>query len=88
MGGLKKQATDGNAWAATWLLTHHPRLRDHFSDAAIDRRIEKRTVASIIDAIAAAGLPPDQERAVLLQIQARGLAGDQSVGGGDADTLP
>lgn len=62
-----------NAWAATWLLTHHPRLRDHFSDAAAERRTERKTVATVVDAIAAAGLAPDDERRVLLQIQARGL---------------
>ena len=62
-----------NAWAATWLLTHHPRLRDHFSDAAAERRTERKTIATVVDAIAAAGLAPDDERRVLLQIQARGL---------------
>lgn len=85
---LREQSANGTTAAATWFLTHHPFFRDDFSDAAADRRVEKRTVASVIDAIAAAGLPPDQERAVLLQIQARGLAGDQPAGGGDADTLP
>ena len=62
-----------NPWAATWLLTHHPRLRDHFSDAAAERRTERKTIATVVDAIAAAGLAPDDERRVLLQIQARGL---------------
>ena len=78
LGGLRKSAegtidTPGNAWAASWLLTHHPRLRDFFSDAAAERRTEKRTLAQVVDAIAAAGLNPDDERRVLLQIQARGL---------------
>jgi len=73
MVGLKQQADNGNPWAATWLLTHHPRLRDLFSDAAAERRTEKRTVAQVVDAIASAGLAPDDERRVLLQIQARGL---------------
>jgi hypothetical protein len=71
--GIKKQADGGNPWAATWLLTHHPRLRDHFSDAAADRRVERKTVATVMDALASAGLTPDDERRVLLQIQARGL---------------
>jgi len=73
MKGLKVQADGGNPWAATWLLTHHPRLRDFFSDAAAERRTERKTVATIVDAIAAAGLSLDDERRVLLQIQARGL---------------
>ena len=62
-----------NAWAATWLLTHHPRLRDHFSDAAADRRVERKTVATVMEAIASATLAPDDERRLLLQIQAHGL---------------
>jgi transposase len=78
LGGLRKSAagtddTPGNAWAASWLLTHHPRLRDFFSDAAADRRVERKTVATVMDALASAGLTPDDERRVLLQIQARGL---------------
>jgi transposase len=62
-----------NLWAATWLLTHHPRLRDHFSDAAAERRTERKTIATVVDAIAAAGLTPEDESRVLLQINARGL---------------
>ncbi len=62
-----------NLWAATWLLTHHPRLRDHFSDAAAERRTERKTIAAVVDAIAAAGLTPEAERRVMLQINARGL---------------
>ena len=78
LGGLRRAASGSkdnppNAWAASWLLTHHPRLRDHFSDAAAERRTERKTVATVVDAIAAAGLAPDDERRVLLQIQARGL---------------
>jgi hypothetical protein len=68
-----QQRRDPNIWAATWLLTHHPRLRDHFSDAAAERRAERKTVSTVMDALAAAGLTPDDERRVLLQIQARGL---------------
>jgi hypothetical protein len=78
LGGLRTAASGskdnpGNPWAASWLLTHHPRLRDHFSDAAAERRTERKTIATVVDAIAAAGLAPDDERRVLLQIQARGL---------------
>ena len=62
-----------NLWAATWLLTHHPRLRDHFSDAAAERRTERKTIAAVVDAIAAAGLTPEDESRVLLHLNARGL---------------
>lgn len=73
LSGLRQSAENGNAWSATWLLTHHPRLRDHFSDAAADRRTERKTVATVLEAVAAAGLPPELERTLLLQMQARGL---------------
>ena len=72
-GYVKKSAENGNAWSATWLLTHHPRLRDHFSDAAAERKTERRTVATVLEAVTAAGLPADLERNLLLQMQARGL---------------
>ena len=74
---VTKSAGDGNTWAATWMLTHHPALRDQFSDAAADRRIERRTMASVVAAISAAGLPSDLERSVLLNLQARGLGAGQ-----------
>lgn len=73
MVGLKASADNGNPWSATWLLTHHPRLRDHFSDAAAERKTERKTVATVLEAVAAAGLPPELERTLLLQMQARGL---------------
>jgi len=81
LGCVTKSANDGNTWAATWMLTHHPALRDQFSDAAAERRVERRTMSAVVDAIAAAGLPVEQERTVLLQLQARGLGGKA-----DADT--
>ena len=71
--GLEESAASGNPWPATWLLTHHPRLRDHFSDAAADRRAERKTMATVLEAMAAAGLPADLEQALILQMQARGL---------------
>jgi transposase-like protein len=80
--GLQKSASDGNAWSATWLLTHHPRLRDHFSDAAAERKTERRTVATVLEAVAATGLTPDQEHTLMLQMQARGLGAVQVEGEG------
>lgn len=67
------QASEGSTQAATWLLTHHPSTRDHFSDAAAERKVERRTMSTVLEAIAAAGLPADMERTLLLQMQARGL---------------
>ena len=73
LGNLRDQAAEGSTQAATWLLTHHPALRDHFSDAAAERKTERKTVATVLEAVAAAGLPPELERTLLLQMQARGL---------------
>lgn len=70
---LKEQSSNGSTTAATWFLTHHPFFRDDFSDAAAERRTERKTVAAVVDAIAAAGLTPEDERRVMLQINARGL---------------
>lgn len=83
---LQRHAENGSTSAATWFLTHHPFFRDEFSDAAADRRVERQTIAAVIEAIAAAGLTPEQERAVLLQIDARGLAGSQRSSADDDDT--
>ena len=69
------QASDGSTQAATWLLTHHPSTREHFSDAAAERKVERRTVATVLEAVSAAGLPADLERTLLLQMAARGLGG-------------
>ena len=77
LSNLRDQAADGSTQAATWLLTHHPATRDHFSDAAAERKTERRTMATVLDAVAAAGLPADLERNLLLQMQARGLGAPQ-----------
>lgn len=58
---------------AQWWLTHNPRTRETWSDAAADRRAERKTMASVIEAIAATAMPPDLERTLLLNLQARGL---------------
>lgn len=70
---LRRAAGDGDTRAATWLLTHAPGWRETWSDAAAERRTERRTMALAVEAIAGVGLPPDQERAVLLALQAKGL---------------
>ncbi len=80
IANLRNQAKDGNTQAATWLLTHHPATRDHFSDAAAERKTERRTVATVLEAVAATGLTPDQEHTLMLQMQARGLGAVQGEG--------
>ena len=74
---LRQQAENGSTAAATWMLTHHPAVRDQFSDAAAERKVERRTIATVIEAITAAGLPQEDEQRLLLHMQARGLAAQQ-----------
>jgi hypothetical protein len=71
--GLTKKIADGEPKDAAWLLTHSPFFRDEWSDAAAERKTERRTVATMLEAVTAAGLPADLERNLLLQMQARGL---------------
>lgn len=73
LNSLHGQAEGGNVNAITWLLTHHPILRDQFSDAAAERRTERRVVTDVLVALTACNLPPETERTILLQLQARGL---------------
>jgi hypothetical protein len=72
---LAEKITCGEPKDAAWMLTHSPFFREDWSDAAAERRAERRTMSTVVDAIAAAGLPAEQERTVLLQLQARGLSG-------------
>ena len=70
---VTKAAGDGNTWAATWMLTHHPALRDQFSDAAAERRAVQRTLSGVVAAIETADLTADQRTRLLLNLQAQGL---------------
>ena len=80
---LKEQSSNGSTTAATWFLTHHPFFREDFSDHAAERRVERKTVAAVIDAITAAALDPEDERRLLLQIQARGLGAPAAADDGE-----
>lgn len=67
------RASNGDWRAAAWVLEHHPDFREQFSDAGYERRAERRVFALVVEAIAAAGFTPQQERRFLLELQARGL---------------
>jgi C4-dicarboxylate-specific signal transduction histidine kinase len=82
LNSLHGQADAGNVNAITWLLTHNPLTREHWSDAAAERRTERKTVGTVLEAVAAAGLPADLERNLLLQMQARGLGAAVQEGDG------
>ena len=62
-----------NDWrAAAWMLEHHPATREDFGDVARDERVRRELLGKVCNAIAAARLAPEDERRVLLQMQAHG----------------
>jgi hypothetical protein len=62
------------------MLTHHPALRDQFSDAAAERRAVGQCLSQVVAAIEAANLPDDQRTRLLLNLQAQGLGVQQGDG--------
>ncbi len=70
---------------ARWLLTHSPAWRDGWSDAAAERRALAAQCARMIQALEAAGLPPEIERRVLLHLRAAGVGVEVA---GLTDDLP
>jgi hypothetical protein len=69
---LRYQAGNGDTKANIFLLTHHPATRDHFSEAAATRKVEKRVIADVVGAIARSELTPESQTRLLLEIQALG----------------
>lgn len=73
--GQLREAAASDWRAAAWLLTHSPATREHFSDAGYERRAIRQALATVIKAITAAGLTPDDQMRLLLQLEAHGLSG-------------
>lgn len=71
IGKVAEQADEGDFKAATWMLTHSPAFRDHYSDNAAVNRAKEETVGAVVAAIAGAGLPRETERDLLLRITAK-----------------
>lgn len=72
---LHKMAEKGDTRAATWLLSHSPRWRDEWSDAAHARREVNRVVGLFIEALQQDHtLLQEQRERVLLSVKAQGLA--------------
>lgn len=71
IGKVAEQADEGDFKAATWMLTHSPAFRDHYSDNAAVNRARQEGIEAVLQAIAEAGLAPDQERDLLLRITAK-----------------
>lgn len=68
---IAEAADNGDTRDAQWLLTHAPAYRRHYSDNAAVTRAFSDGVQAAVAGLQAAGLTPEQERAVLLQISAR-----------------
>jgi hypothetical protein len=54
------------------MLEHHPLTREDYGDVARDERVRRELLGKVCNAIAAAHLAPEDERCVLLQMQAHG----------------
>lgn len=59
--------------AAQWMLTHHPKCRDNWSDAAATRREVERVLGQVAQGISSSGLSSEQQQAVLLSMRAAGV---------------
>ena len=68
---IAEQAENGDMKASTWMLTHSPAFRDHYSDSAAANRARHEGIDAAVQAIADANLPPDVERDLLLRITAK-----------------
>lgn len=71
MGKIAEQAENGDIKASTWMLTHAPAFRRHYSDNAAVTRAKQEGIDAAVQAIAEAGLTPEQERDILLRITAK-----------------
>ena len=58
---------------AQWWLTHNPRTRETWSDAAATRREIDRVLGQVAKGILESRLPDDQKQAVMLSIRAQGI---------------
>lgn len=70
---LREQSANGSTQAATWWLTHHPRFRDQFSDAAALRREVASALSTVVQVVQQSDLTPEQQDHLLLRMQAAGL---------------
>lgn len=68
---IAEQAENGDMKASTWMLTHSPAFREHYSDTAAANRAKQEGIEAAVQAIADANLPPDVERDLLLRITAK-----------------
>ena len=87
---LHQLAEKGDTRAATWLLSHSPRWRDTWSDAAQARREVQRTVQLFVAALEEEpSLQPEQREKILLRARSKGLAlAAEDCGEADLEAAP
>lgn len=66
---MVSKIAEGDSRDAQWLLTHSPRWRNTWSDGAAVRR----ALAAAADVVLQSDLTPDQQKHLLLRMQAAGL---------------
>lgn len=64
-------AQEGDSKSAQWMLTHSPAYRKNYSDNAAVTRARAEGIDAAVSAIAEAGLTAEQEKMILLRIQAK-----------------
>ena len=70
---LVRKIAEGDTRDAQWLLTHSPRWRNTWSDAAALRREVGSVLATVVQVVQQSDLTPEQQDHLLLRMQAAGL---------------
>lgn len=70
---LHAAAAAGDVRAAIWMLTHHPAMREQFSERAAERRAVRECVQRVIAGIKAERLPVELEHRLWLALEAAGV---------------
>lgn len=75
---LVRKIAEGDNRDAQWLLTHSPRWRNTWSDAAALRREVGSVLATVVQVVQQSDLTPEQQDHLLLRMQAAGLGAPAS----------
>lgn len=70
---MVQKIAEGDSRDAQWLLTHSPRWRNTWSDAAATRREVGSVLATVVQVVQQSDLTPEQQDHLLLRMQAAGL---------------
>lgn len=70
---LARKMANGEPKDAAWLLTHSPFYREEWSDAAATRREVQKAMNSVVQAIEASSLSPEQRMELFTRLGAAGM---------------